>query len=71
MPRREFVFSLKKLSGMSFQLVMFFAAGGGGPTEGDEVLPRGGGGNGACCCGGRPVYIPPGGAYEFGAWGGW
>jgi hypothetical protein len=49
-PRREFGLSLKKLSGMSFQLVMLFAAERGG-AAGDAVPPRGGGGRGACCGG--------------------
>lgn len=38
---------LRKLSGMSFQLVMLLA-GGGGP-EGEVVPARGGGGIDACC----------------------
>lgn len=46
-PLLELTFSLMKLSGISFQLVMFLAAEGGG-TEGDDVLARGGGGSGVC-----------------------
>jgi hypothetical protein len=38
----------RKLSGMSFQLVMDLAADGGGP-EGEVVPARGGGGKDACC----------------------
>jgi hypothetical protein len=46
-PLLEFAFSLMKLTGMSFQLVMLFAAEGGG-IEGEDAFARGGGGRGAC-----------------------
>lgn len=40
--------ALRKLSGMSFQLVILLAAEGGG-LEGEVVPARGGGGMAACC----------------------